>query len=328
MRRREFITLLGSATAAWPIVARAQQPGRMRHIGVLIGGSETDPEIQSRVAAFQKELQELGWIEGRNLRIDRRWAAGELSRIRIYAAELVGLRPEVILGANTPVVEALRQQTHTIPIVFSSVTDPVESGLVQSLARPGGNATGVTTYEPEMSGKWVELISEVATPVTRVALLFNPMTTSGQTFRPVELAARSLGLAPTALPVRDPNEIEDAIAAFGREPNGALIILSDVFTTVHRKLIITLAASHRLPAIYPFRFFAVDGGLMSYGIDQLDLYRRAASYVDRILKGEKPADLPVMLPTKFELAINLKTAKALGLTVPPRLLVRADEVIE
>jgi putative tryptophan/tyrosine transport system substrate-binding protein len=331
MRRREFITLLAGAAAAWPVGARAQQPGeRMRRVGVLVPFPESEPVAQARVAAFREGLQKLGWTEGRNIRIDTRWAALDAEAMQRYAKELVGLQPDLILSQSTPNTAALLQQTRTIPIVFVQVTDPVGSGFVASISRPGGNVTGFTTMEQTMAGKWLELLKEIAPRVNRVALLFNPATA---TFAEIYLnsfkaAAASFAVEAIGAPVRSTSELEPVIAAQAREPNGGLIVMPDIFMTGHRSEITLLAARYRLPAVYPFRYFAEIGGLLSYGNDPVDLVRRAATYADRILKGEKPSELPVQAPVKFELAINLKTAKALGLEVPPTLLARADEVIE
>jgi putative ABC transport system substrate-binding protein len=326
MKRREFIALLGGAGLAWPLAARAQQP---RRIGVLTPFNERDTEGRSRVSAFQEALREAGWVEGRNIRIDYRWAAGDPERIRAYAAEIVGLAPEAILGNSTPVLAALRKETQTIPIVFTGVSDPVGVGFIASLARPGGNLTGFANFEPEMGGKWLQELKEVAPSVNRVAFILNRQNASwASLFRAIEAVAPTFGVTASAVDVRDATEIERAITAFGGQSNGGLIVQPDGITSAHRQLIIDLAAKYGLPAVYPFRFFATDGGLMAYGINIVDQFRRAASYVDRILRGAKPADLPVQAPTKFELVINLKTAKALGLKIPDSFLVRADEVIE
>jgi ABC-type uncharacterized transport system substrate-binding protein len=328
MKRRQFITLLGGA-AAWPATARAQQPDRVRRVGLLTSFAADDPEARARVAAFMEGLQALGWVEHRNVRVDYRWSAGDAETIRRHAAELVALAPDVILSQSTPALAALQKATRTIPIVFVSVSDPVGDGLVASLAKPGGNITGFSNYEPTLAGKWLELVREVAARVERIAVLFHPGTAPHSIFLPpMEAAASSLAVKLIPARVHNNTEIESAIATLGREPGGGLFAMPDSFTNVHRKSIIASAALHRVPAIYAFRFWAADGGLMTYGVDVRDQYRRAASYVDRIFKGEKPADLPVQQPTKFELAINLKTAKALGLEVPPTVLARADEVIE
>jgi putative ABC transport system substrate-binding protein len=329
MRRRNFIALLGSTAVAWPLTARAQQRERTRRIGVLMPQAADDSEYQNRLAAFLQGLQELGWTVGRNVRMDPRWAAGDTERIRRYAAELVALTPDVILASTSPSVAALQQASHTIPIVFAAVTDPVGQGFVASLARPGGNTTGFALYEYGIGAKWLDLLKEIAPGVTRVAVLREPTLpfTSGQ-LGAIQGAASSLRVEVSPLSVRDAGDIEPNIAAFAREPNGGVIVLGSPSTAAHRDLIIKLTAKHRLPSIYTTRYFVAEGGLMSYGPDRADLYRRAAGYVDRILKGEKPADLPVQAPTKYDLVINLKTAKALGLEVPPTLLARADEVIE
>ena len=313
--RRDVITLLGGA-AAWPLVARAQQPAMpVRRIAVLATMSESDPEAQARVATFEQTLERVGWRDGRDIRIDYRWSAGSLEQARVRAAELVRLSPAVIVTNSTPAVAAVRQETGTIPIVFVQVTDPVGSGFVTSLARPGGNVTGFTTSEFPMGGKWIEMLREIDPRVTRVAFIFNPQTApyAGHFLRAVNTVPLSIGVEILPSPVLDAAEIERVIDTLAREPNGGLVVLPDVFTSVHRDLIIALVARDRLPAIYPFRYFATKGGLMSYGFDTVDVYRQAASYVDRILKGEKPADLPVQAPTKYSLVINLKTAKAIGI---------------
>jgi putative ABC transport system substrate-binding protein len=329
LRRREFITLLGGAALAWPLAARAQRPGQIRRIGVLMNLTADDPESTRRVVAFGQGLQELGWTEGRNVRIDYRWSAGDTDRIRRYAAELVALAPDVILANGGTIVGALKQATRTVPIVFVSVTDPVGGGYVASLARPGGNATGFSQFEYGLSGKWLELLKEIAPRVSRAAVIRDPARTSGVgQFAAIQAVAPSFGVELSPVEPRDPGEIERAIAAFARGLNGGLIVASGTLGEIHRELIITLAARHQLPAVYALREFVTGGGLISYGPDYIDQYRRAAGYVDRILKGEKSADLPVQTPTKYETLINLKTAKALGLDVPPTLLARADEVIE
>ena len=329
MRRREFIAILGGAAAGWPLGVRAQQSNRPRLVGVLFAMAPSDPKSQLRVKAFEAGLRELGWTEGRNLRLEYRWAPGDATLLHSQATELVGLAPDLILATSTPVLGALRQG-NPLPIVFVQVTDPVGGGFVPNLARPGGYLTGFTSFEFTIGSKWLEALKHVAPKVKRVALIFNPDTAPfAQMFwQPVEDAAPSFDVKPIQAPVRDVGEIERAIEALARDGNGGLIVLSDTSTTNHRDLIIALAARHRLPTVYPFRFFAANGGLMSYGSDTADVYRRAASYVDRILKGEKPGDLPVQAPVKFELVINLKTAKALGLDVPLHLQQRADEVIE
>jgi putative tryptophan/tyrosine transport system substrate-binding protein len=329
MKRRQFIALLGGGAAAWPLAARAQQGERVRRIGVLVSIAPDDPEAQARVAAFIHELQQLGWADGRNLRIDIRWGAGDAERIRRYAAELVALAPNAILAVGGGGVGPLLQTTRTVPIVFTLTPDPVGAGFVDSLARPGGNATGFTNFEYGIGGKWLELLKEIAPRVTRAAVLRDPAIPAGiGQFGAIQAVAPSFGIELRPVDVRDAGEIERAVATFARSSNDGLIVTSNALALVHRNLIVTLAARHRLPTIYPFRFFVTAGGLASYGPDSIDPQRRAASYVDRILKGEKPADLPVQAPTKYELAINLKTAKALGLDVPTSLLARADEVIE
>jgi len=327
--RREFITLLGGA-AAWPTGVRAQGTERMRRIGVLVGSAESDPESMPRVTAFERGVTELGWVSGRNVLIDYRWAAGEPANMQALAKELVELQPDVLLASSTPVVAALGRETGTIPIVFVVVSDPVGSGFIKSLSRPGGNMTGFINIESSLGGKWLELLKELAPRISRVAVMFNPETAPHAEYyvRPFEVAASSLAVKPSTVPVRSVTDIEQAIFDLGRAPASGLIVLPDTFTTVHRRVIISAAANSNVPAIYPFRYMAGDGGLISYGVDLIDLYRRAAPYVDRILKGGKPADLPVQQPTQFEFAINLKTAKALGLDVPGTLLARADEVIE
>ncbi len=331
MRRRQFIKLLGSAAAACcPRAARAQQADRVRRVGVLETRAADDPEGQARLALFRQELQELGWTDGRNVRIDYRWAAADANRSRTYAAELVALAPDVILASASASVAALRQTTRTVPIVFVNIIDPVGAGFVAKLARPGGNATGFTLFEYSLSGKWLELFKEIAPSLTRIAILRDPAQAAGiGQFAAIQaMAPPSFGVELNPIDVRDAGEIERDIAAFARESNGGLIVTASSGAVAHRELIIMLAARHRLPAVYPFRYFVTSGGLISYGPDPTDQYRRAAGYVDRILKGEKAADLPVQAPTKYELTINLKTAKTLGLTVPPSLLARADDVIE
>jgi putative ABC transport system substrate-binding protein len=328
VKRREFITLLGGA-AAWPLAADAQEPQRMRRIGVLMNAAAADPEGRARLAAFLQELQQLGWTDGRNVRIDTRWGAGDAERFRRYAAELVALAPDVILAAGSPVMGALQQATRTVPIVFALVADPVGSGYVASLARPGSNATGFASTEFGISGKWLELLKEITPGVTRVAVLRDPTNALGiGQFAAIQSVAPSFGVELSPIDVRDAGEIERDITAFARSSNGGLIVPAGPLAALHRELIIKLAARHRLLTVYPTRFFAAGGGLISYGPNTIDPFRGAASYVDRILKGEKPADLPVQAPTKIELVINLRTAKALGLVMPPTLLARADEVIE
>jgi len=327
VRRREFIALLGGAAAAWPLAARAQ-PERVRRIGVLDVLAHNDPEGHARTAALLRTLQQLGWTDGRNVRIDHRWGANDPERIRGHAAELVALAPDVILAVGTLTVGPLLQATRKVPIVFVQVADPVGGGFISSLAQPGGNATGFATFEYATSGKWAELLKEIAPRVTRAAVIRDPTRGPGiAQFAAIQAVAPSLGLEVSPIDARHSPEIERAIAAFARTSNGGLIVTGGG-TALHRDLIITIAARHRLPAVFPFRFHVASGGLISYGPDTIDAFRRAGGYVDRILKGEKPADLPVQAPTKYELVINLKTAKALGLEVPPTLLARADEVIE
>ena len=328
MRRREFITVVGGA-AAWPLAARAQQGERVRRIGVVVVTKETDPETPLRAMAFRQALAKLGWSEGRNVVIDFRFGTGgDLNRMRAQAKELIGLTPDVIVAESTPAAVALHQETAAVPIVFLQVANPIGSGLVASLARPGANLTGFTNFEPTMGGKWLELLKEIAPGVTRAVAIFNPETHSGQYWQSMEAAAPSLAVQFNRAPARDAAGIESAVADLAREPNGGVLVMPDAFTLAHRELIVALTARHRLPAIYPSRAFTDTGGLLSYGIDQVEIYRQAASYVDRILKGEKPGELPVQAPTKFELIVNLKTAKALSLDVPWILQQRADEVIE
>jgi putative ABC transport system substrate-binding protein len=328
MKRREFITLIGGGAAAWPLKAQAQQPERMARIGVMLAFNASDPDAKPFVAALKKGLQDLGWIEGRNIEFDFRWPAADPDRIRAYATELVGTNPSVILVNSTSGTAALRQETLTVPVVFVNIADPIGSGFVASLAAPGGNLTGFTNFETTMGAKWLQLLRDVAPDRTRAGLLFNPNTHSGQYFRMIETTAPSLGMESFRLPVQDAAGIERAISSLGHDVNAGLIVLPDIFHFAHRDLIVALAAQHRLPAVYPFRFFVTAGGLISYGIDQADLYIRAASYVDRILKGSKPANLPIQQPTKFEFVINLKAAKAIGLTIPESFLLHADEVVE
>ena len=331
MRRRTFITLLGGAAAGWPIAARAQQPERVRRIGVLMGWPESDSEARSEFAAFVQELQKLGWADGRNLRIDSRWGMpADPDSMHRFAKELVALQPDLILSQSTPATAALLQQTRTIPVIFAIVADPIGSGFVVSFPRPGGNATGFAVTEPTQAGKWVELLKELAPRVTRVAALFNPAMASFAEFwlKPFKAAAASFAVEAILAPVHDMSELEPVIAAQAREPNTGLFVMPDAFTITYRAEVTSLAARYRLPAVYAFRFFTEVGGLLSYGEDLTDNFRRAATYADRILKDAKPSELPVQAPVKFELVINLKTAKALGLDVPPTLLARADEVIE
>jgi putative ABC transport system substrate-binding protein len=328
MKRREFMTLLGGTAAAWPVVARAQQAQRVRRVGVLMSVAADGPEGQARLAIFLKRLQELGWIHGRNLQLDVRWGGGDTELTRKYAAELVALGPDVILASGDPVV-AVKQATRTVPIVFTIIADPVGAGVVESLARPGGNITGFMSYEYGLGGKWLELLKEIAPGVKRVAVIRNADESSGiAQFAGIQGVAPALGVELSPIGVRDAGEIENAITAFARSPNGGLIVTGSAPAAIHSNLIVTLAAQHKLPAVYFGRFIVAGGGLISYGPDLVDQHRFAAQYVDRILKGEKPGDLPVHAPTKYELTINLQTAKALGLAVPLILQQRADEVIE
>ena len=327
--RRKFLATLGGAAAAWPLAARAQQRERMRRIGVLVPAAADDPEWQARVGAFLQALALLGWTIGRNVRIDTRWATTNVGEIRRHAAELAALAPDVILAGGTTPAGPLLQATRTVPIVFTLGVDPVGAGLVDSLARPGGNATGFMSYEFSIGGKWLELLKEIAPGVTRVAVLRDATQAFAMSlFAAMQAVAPSLGVEAIPVNMRNAGEIEQSVETFARSPNGGLIPAGSAAAVLHRELILTLAARHKLPAVYWERFFVADGGLMSYGPDLVDQFRRAAGYVDRILKGEKPADLPVQASTKYQLAINLKTAKALGLEVPDTLLARADEVIE
>jgi putative ABC transport system substrate-binding protein len=324
LRRREFITLLGGAVA-WPLAARAQQGNRVRRIGVLMPGDENDPAIK----AFTQALAGLGWTDGRNVRIDLRWGGGDINRMREVANELVGLQPDIILANSTPVTVALQRETRTIPIVFAGVGEPVASGLVERVNQPGGNITGFAAFEPTLGGKWLELLSEIAPGLKRAAIMFNPDINRVSTYMSsFEMAARSLNVEPTTAPVHSDAEIETVIIALGREPGGGFVSMSGGFMNTHRAQIISAADRNNVPAVYQLSAYARDGGLLSYGPDPVDNYRRAATYVDRILRGEKPGDLPVQFPTKFEMVVNLKTAKALGLNVPQSILLRADEVIE
>jgi putative tryptophan/tyrosine transport system substrate-binding protein len=329
MRRREFIAFVGS-TAAWPLAARAQPVGSMRLIGVLMGWPESDPRAQSWLAAFRSALAKLGWMEGSNLRIELRWSAADADRMRTFAKELVDLRPDLIFGQTTPVITALARETQTIPIVFVLVSDPIGSGFAASLAHPSGNITGFTGNDPAIGGKWMELLKEIAPRTARVALLFNPTTAPQLKFYmpSIKATASSVAVEVSDAPVHAKEEIEGVIAAQARIPGGGLIVMPDASNEPIRELIIALAARYGVPAIYYNRFFSEPGGLISYGELRVETFRPAAGYIDRILKGEKPADLPVQAPTKFELIINLKTAKALGLTIPDRLMALADEVIE
>ena len=326
MKRREFMILLGGA-AAWPLAARAQQPDRVRRVGVLMGIAD-DPEGQARVMVFKQALHALGWIEGRNVQFIYRWSAGDVVHARQFAKELLDLRSDVILANTTPIAIAVKDTTRTTPTVFVQVSDPLTAGVVQSLARPGGNLTGFTNFEPSIASKWLELVKRVAPNITRVAYLFNPDTAPLFYARAVETAAPMLSVEPFAAAIHNADEMERVIEQFARASDGALLVLPDLFTATNRRSIVAIAAHHRLPAVYPARYFVASGGLMSYGIELLETYRQAAAYVDRILKGERPNDLPVQQPTKFEFAINLKTAKALGLNIPNTVLIAADEVIE
>jgi putative tryptophan/tyrosine transport system substrate-binding protein len=328
MTRRAFFTLLGGA-AAWPLGARAQQAERVRRIGLLMGVAD-DREGQARVTALKQGLQELGWTDGRNIQIETRFAGADAGRIRTHVAELVALAPDVIVGQTTPVIRALRQATSSIPIIMAAVNDPVEQGFVSSLAHPGGNITGFTFVDFQMVGKWLEMLKEATPALSRAALMFNPDTSPHYYvyLHSFEAEPRSIAVEVTAAPVRNTTEVEEAFAKLGREPGGGLIVPPDAFTIVHHPMFIRLAQQHRVPAVYSFRTYVAEGALMSYGPDPFDNFRRSASYVDRILKGAMPSDLPVQQPTKFELAMNVKTAKALGLEIPDRLLALADEVIE
>jgi putative tryptophan/tyrosine transport system substrate-binding protein len=330
MRRREFISLFGGAAAAWPLAARAQQVGGMRRIGVLMTFAETDPVGQAYLATFREGLQKLGWVEGRNIRLDIRRATPDVESLQRFAKELVALQPDLILSSSTPTTAALLQHAHSVSIIFANVTDPVYSGFVASLARPGGNVTGFISLEGSMAGKWLELLKEIAPRVARVAFLFNPTTAPYADYylNPFKAAAASFAVEAIAAPVHDASELESIIAEQAREPNSGLVAMSDAFLLIHRALITSLAARHHLPAVYPYRQFTEVGGLLAYGNDLVDNYRRCAIYADRILKGIKPSELPVQAPVKFELVVNAKTAKALGLEVPPSFYWRADEVIE
>ena len=328
MRRREFIVGL-SVAAAWPSVVAAQQPRGMRRIGVLMGIGEDDPEAKPRVDALRQGLQERGWKEGQNIQLEYRWTAGDLDRTQRLAREIVELKPDVIVVHSTPAVNALRQLTNTTPMVFALIADPLGSGFATSLARPGANMTGFMNVDAPMASKWLELIIEIVPKVKRVALIFNPNTSPYQSYlREFEVAAPKIGVQAVATPVVDAGELERAITALGQQPDSALFVVPDVFVQVHRQLIIRLAEQYRLPGIYPYRFFPTSGGLLSYGIDTVGIFRQTASYVDRILKGEKPADLPVQAPVSFKLIVNLKAARAIGLTIPESFLLRADEVLE
>jgi putative ABC transport system substrate-binding protein len=327
IRRREFITLLGG-TAAWPLAARAQQGDRVRRIGVLLPGDENDPVRKTYVSAFIQALAGLGWADGRNMRMDLRWHGDDTNRIRALAQELVGLQPDIILVTTTPATAAVQRETRTIPIVFASVVDPVATGIVPRLNQPGGNITGFAVLEATLGGKWLELLSEIAPGLKRAAIMFNPDTTPTVSLPSFETAARSLKIEPIIARVHSDAEIETAIIALGREPGGGLVVMPDLFMLGHRAPIILAAARDNVPVVYYQSAFVRDGGLLSYGPDQADAFRRAATYVDRILRGEKPGDLPVQFPTKFEMVVNRKAATALGLAIPPSILLRADEVIE
>jgi putative ABC transport system substrate-binding protein len=330
VRRREFITLLGGAAAIWPVAARAQQAGA-RRIGVLMPFAMTDAAGKLELAGFAQQLKDLGWTDGGNLRIDYRWSAGNPANMQAMAKELIALQPDVLFSRSTPVTKAVLQQTRTIPVVFAVVSDPVGDGLVASVARPGGNATGFTNAEASLTGKWLGLLKEMMPGITRVAFLYDPKVAPGggaYYTKLIEAAAPQFAVTSTAIPVHNAADVESAVGDFVRRPNGGLIVLPDATTNLHRERIIALAAQHRVPAVYAFRYIAADGGLMSYGVDVVELFRRAATYVDRILRGVKPADLPVQLPEKFQLVLNLKTAAAMGLTVPTSLQLLADEVIE
>jgi putative ABC transport system substrate-binding protein len=329
LRRREFVAALGGAAVAWPLAAHAQQPERMRRIGVLIPGDENDPVAKIVVSAFAQALADLRWTDGRNMRMDLRWGGGDIDRIRALAQELVGLQPDIIAANGSAATAALQRETRTIPIVFANVADPVASGIVARLDRPSGNVTGFAYAEASLGGKWLELLSEIAPGLKRAAIMFNPDTNPVSVYMPsFETAARSLKVVPIIAPIHSDLEIETAIIALGREPGSGLVVMASAFENVHRAPIISAAARNNVPAVYGGSYFARDGGLLSYGFDPVDTWRRAATYVDRILRGEKPAELPVQLPTKFEMAVNLKTAKALGLAVPPSIMLRADEQIE
>jgi ABC-type uncharacterized transport system substrate-binding protein len=328
MRRREFIAVFGGVVAVWPMAARAQQHEQMRRIGVLVGFAESDPESPARLAAFRQSLERLGWKEGHNVRVEYRWGAGDPTRMRAHAKELIGTSPDVLVAESTPATAALQAETRITPIIFLQAGNPVGSGFVASFARPGGNLTGFTNYAPSMGGKWLELLKEVVPPLVRVAALFNPQTHTGQYWGVLEAAAQTVNVQFEKAAVANAVEIERAVEGMSGEPHGGLMVMPDSFTMSHQETIVASAVRHRIPAIYAFRAFPVNRGLMSYGMDMISVYRDAAGYVDRILRGEKPADLPVQGPTRFELVINLKTARALGLEVPPTLLARADEVIE
>jgi putative ABC transport system substrate-binding protein len=328
MRRRDFIKVIGGTAAAWPVTMRAQQSERIRRVCVLMGAAENDLEAHSLLGITRQRLEEFGWNEGRTIRIEERWTAGDDKRLQAHAAELAHLSPDVIVCEGTPVVAALQQATRTIPIVFVNANNPIGSGFVASIARPGGNITGFVSFEPAMGGKWLQTLKEIAPDVARVALIYNPQTHTGQHFQSIDSVSQALAIKAIRLPFSNAAELEDVLGDFAREPKGGLLALPDNSTNLHRDLICALAARHRLPAIYPHRRFIASGALAYYGADPKDMHRKLAEYIDRILKGAKPADLPVQIPTKFELVINVKAANALGLTIPPTLLARADEVIE
>jgi putative ABC transport system substrate-binding protein len=332
MRRREFITLLGGAAASWPVTARAQPPApdRVRRVGLLMGPAEGDPEAHTWVAAFVEGLRELGWTEGRNLQLIYRWAGGNLGRIETFGRELIELKPDVILASNTPAVAALKHESQTIPVVFANLSDPVDTGLVPNLARPGGNITGFTAFEYSLAGKWLETLKAIAPRISRIALVFDPETGpfAEKYISSLQAAGQSLGVESIEAPVRHLGDVERVLVGQAREPGGSILVMPTSFAVANRLSIIPLVARYRVPAIYPYPVMAKDGGLVAYGADSVSLFRRAASYVDRIMRGANPGDLPVQQPTKYNLVINLKTAKALGLDVPATLLARADEVIE
>jgi putative ABC transport system substrate-binding protein len=330
MRRREFIKLLGGTATAWPLAAPAEQGDRMRRLGILMAGAESDPQYQADVAVFREGLQKLGWVDGQNIRVEVRWAGFNADTMRRYAKELIALQPDLILSNDTPTTATLLQQTRTVPIVFATVADPVGSGFVASFARPGGNTIGFAVYEASLGGKWLEVLKETVPNVARVVVIFNPATAPFAEYhlKSINDAAKSVGVEVSVAHVHDVSELETVVAAQAREPNSGLIVLNEDFMIAHRVEIISLAARYRLPAVYPFCFFAELGGLISYGVDLNDNFRRAVSYADRVLRGAKPSELPVQAPVKFELVINLKTAKAIGIDVPLQLKQRADEVIE
>jgi putative tryptophan/tyrosine transport system substrate-binding protein len=329
VRRRDLVKVATGAAVGWPFAAPAQQLSGMRRLGVLMEYPGDDGEGQARAATLTNAMGTLNWHDGRNLRIDWRWTGGDRALYQRYAAELVSLGPDLIVAAGSLSVEALRRHTNKIPIVFLNVTDPVGQGYVESLAHPGHNITGFSVYDPPMAGKWLEMLTQISPPVARAAILFNPETPYAHLYlRAIEDASKSVAVRVQAAPCRDNSDIEATLSDLAREEGGGFLALPSIFTDMHRAAIVALATRHRLPAVYPYRFFAAIGGLMSYGVEQADLYRRTPSYVDRILKGDKPADLPVQAPTKFEMIINLKTARELALSIPPSLLARADEVIE